>query len=341
MSIRWFVLPCALVAFMLASVRADPDWASMGYTPHSSYQSIAFSPPYFSNYSGGWPLRMKGVMLNDPEDWLDQTWDPNAVAGGVMGAEWEIYFQAVEPGDFGGTAVWMGQNYGSLGFVAPTVYYSEADWNGEMDRLNYAGGDPATAPRIRAGDLIEVRARGGLEFKGKHNLNEEHTIDDHPDTGTKFEIMLLQEDFGLPTPTDLALSDLKDGADEHLFDPTRASGPEHHQSTLVRLIDVTFDGSPTWAADSDVVVTDGLGRTFDVHLGLDESFNTAPVPTGPFNVTGIMDQYAPGFGHGTDNTAGYRLLVMDAGDFVSVPEPAALALLALGGLALIRRRQKA
>ena len=84
-------------------------------------------------------------------------------------------------------------------------------------------------------------------------------------------------------------------------------------------------------------MTDGV-RTFSVHLGLNPSFDgTELFASGEhFDVVGVLDQKAT---DGVYSTDGYQLLAMNADDFTPVPEPVGLAMLALGGLGLLRRRK--
>jgi hypothetical protein len=58
-------------------------------------------------------------------------------------------------------------------------------------------------------------------------------------------------------------------------------------------------------------VVDGTGRSLEVYLGLNESFDSGSVPAGLLNLTGVLDQKSPS---GTD---GYRLLVLNMTDIQS------------------------
>jgi len=393
---------------LTASVALAQDWNAVACVRHSTYQGV--NADGTSAYAGGFPIRMVGVVLNNTEDWLDptpaytETYVPFA-----MGGEAEFYVQSLwEPtlptlgveyydsADFGGTACWMGQNYGNLPFRGdPAFSYTDAEWTAELGRLNLLGGDGVAEP-IRAGDLVEIRARAGLHYKGKMNVNEQHS----KDTANDFEVVRLVADYGLPAPTPLVLGDLKDPGDAFIFDSTRQTGGERHQSTLVELRDVWVAAPADWAGDSDITATDGT-RTLTVHLGLDPGFDGTELfaPGEQFNATGILDQSSTDGVYGTD---GYRLLVMKAADIVPagipgdtdgdgdvdlddlfavrnnfgtasgavlangdtngdgdvdlddlfvvrnnfgtglapVPEPATIAVLSLGGLALLRRRHE-
>ncbi len=332
-----------------AALAPAQDWPTVPFTKHSTYQATGTDGS--SAYAGGFPIRLLGVALNDTEDWLDPTsdYDPG-VHPWEMGGEAEFYLGAVDldgtawdpyPAsafdDFGGTACWMGQNYGNHGMHEdPAFNYTEAQWYAELDRLGLwrPGTTLGAGQLVRAGDLVEVRARGGLNYKGKMNVNEQHDNDSSND----FEIVILQKGFGLPAPTPVSLGDLKDAGDAFLFDdtaPPRESGGELVQSSLVELRNVRFTDVTGWGADADFTVTDDAGRTLNVYLGLNDSFGamTVPDPSEYYDVVGIMDQSDPA------GTGGYQLLVMNGSDISLVPEPGAIGLLGLGGLAMVRRRK--
>ncbi|MBN2448314.1 MAG: hypothetical protein JXO22_16425 [Phycisphaerae bacterium] len=301
------------VALVLCGWLSPPtlaqDWPSVQLIQHSTYQAV--NADGSSAYAGGFPIRLRGIILNDSADWLDPTpaYDPE-VHLWEMGGGWEIFVQAwddpnetYDDNDFGGTSCWMGQNYGNhIMHQDPIFNYTDNEWLAELERLNYPDG-PESDP-IRAGDLIEVRARGGLFYQGKMNVNEQHNNDPAYD----FEVVVLRRAFGLPAPAKLDLSDLKDPNDAFLFDPTRATGGEHYQMTRVELQYVALLDPNDWGSDSYVTVFDDTGRTFDVYLGLDTTFDSTPAPVGQFDIIGIMDQASYSY------RDGYQLLVMDPAD---------------------------
>ncbi|MFZ5830752.1 MAG: DUF5689 domain-containing protein [Planctomycetota bacterium] len=348
-------------------------WESMAYTEHIAYQAVNASGG--SAYAGGFPVRMIGVVLNANEDWLDPSNQFDSgfhsifTVPGAMGGQAEIYVQAVnldgtpwDPSpsadfdDFGGTAVWIGQNYGNHPvFHAPdgnnykhnypgTLVDQTSQnnlsptplWYDEVDALGFwrPGSSLSLSELVRPGDLIEIRATGGLYYNGKQNINERH------DVANDFALVILEKDFGLPAPTPVSLAELVTAGETYsykgktyslpLFDATRQTGPEYYQSTLVTLenvhfVDMTEDAWQAYTenAESDVNFTlaDDLGNTFPIHLGRNASFDLATMPTGSFNVTGILDQT------NTPATSGYRLMVMSADAFAPVPEPSTLAML--------------
>jgi len=310
------------------------DWNSIPFTPHSTFQAVQASGLNAYPLPGGLPLRMRGVVLANTEDWLDPTpaytstfqlWN--------LGGQAELIVQSVDVGDFGGTFCWIGQNYGNVPWHGDTDWnYTNAQWTAELGRLKLMGGDGVTQP-IRAGDLVEVRARMGLFYGGKTNVNEAHDNS----LANDFEVVLIQSGHGMPTRVSLSLSDLKDASNQFPFDPTRATGAEHYQTTLIERNDVrlTADSIAGWGINSDLTLEDQTGRTLGIHLGLNPSFGSSPAPAGFFDVVGILDQ-ADG---SSPYDSGYRLLAMNSADFTGVPEPSSLFPLSLGAISLIRRRR--
>jgi hypothetical protein len=306
------VIGAALLVGGLTGHALAEDWLSMPYTSHSTYQAVNANG--LSAYSG-FPVRMIGVVLNNTEDWLDPTannfFNPYSFQ---MGGQSELIIQATQAGDFGGTFCWMGQNYGNT-YRADFAYsYTNAEWTGELGRLNLMGGNNVTDP-IRAGDLVEIRARVGLEYNGKMNVNEAHDNDrpehdmDNPaptdGSGSKdFQVVVLQRGYGLPTPTPLPLNLIKNSANVAIFDPTRATDGEHYQTTLVDLKNVRVI-SGTWGINKTVTVQDASGKTLDMYLGLNSGFGTTQAPPSYFNATGIVDQVS------STGKDGYRLLALD------------------------------
>ena len=73
---------------------------------------------------------LEGILLNNPEMWLDPTPDPT-VASWFMGGQWEIFVQG-EDNDHAGTACWMGQNY----YNGPgDESYTNEEWLTEIETL--------------------------------------------------------------------------------------------------------------------------------------------------------------------------------------------------------------
>lgn len=320
-----------LAVVVLATAAWAQDWDNVPLIKHSTCQAVNASGA--SAYTGGFPIRLRGVVIANTEDWLDPTPAYTATyQPWNMGGQAELIVQAVAADDFGGTFCWIGQNYGNVPWHAdPSWNYTDARWTAELGRLNFYGGDGVVRP-IRRGDLVEVRARTGLFFRGKMNVNEAHD----PDPARDFEVVLLQENYGTPAPVWLSLSDLKDAGDAFLFDATRATGPEHYQATLVTISNVrlTADSIARWGRNVDAMLEDGAGRTLPVRLCNNPAFASSPPPTDWFHVTGVFDQADGSAPH----DSGYRLLAMSPADFVPVPEPATLVLAgAVFALAMRRR----
>lgn len=311
------VLSVLCVGVFVGQTNAQ-EWDSVPIINHNVYQAVTEGggSAYPAN---GFPIRLRGVVLNNNLDWLNaapaftETYTAN-----FLGGQAEFFVQSVnldgtpwdsDPlspySDFGGTAAWMGQNYGNLPWINdhPAKSYTNAQWLAELDRLgyNYVG---RTTPAIQPGDLIEVRARVGLNYAGKRNINEAHNNSPTND----FEIVVLQSNFGLPSAAPIALADLKTTANEFIWDATRQTGGEFYQMSRVELRNVRLaDGQP-WGKNTWTNVIDPTGRTLSIYLGLNDSFLTSVAPDGLFDVTGILDQNA------STGQGGYRLLVMNAAD---------------------------
>ncbi|MEL6796918.1 MAG: GC-type dockerin domain-anchored protein [Planctomycetota bacterium] len=287
---------------------AAQDWPTVPFVDHSAYQAV--NPDGSPAYAGGFPLRLQGVLLNSPGTVFDNTPDFVSVnwpaTAFQFGARQQVYFQATQPGDSGGTAMFLAQSLGNHPTNQDDFFsYTDAEWLDELDRVNF---DAATGHEFAAGDLVEVRARIGLHFSGKYNVNEAHNNDPSAD----FELVLIQAGFGLPSPTGITIADIKDSSDADIFDPTRTSGGELYQSTRVLLRGVTLVDPAEWTAEStSAVVTDGT-RTLPLLLGTDPAITPAAAPGGMFDVVGIMDQEASVRPVGGND--GYRLVITAADD---------------------------
>ncbi len=283
------------------------DWSTVPFTTHAAYQAV--NPNGSPAYTGGFPLKLRGVMLNSPGTYLDNSpnfvpvnWPMTAFA---FGGQQQVYFQATEPGDTGGTAMFLAQSLGNHPSNQDDAFsYTDQEWLDELARVNF---DAATGHEFQAGDLVEVRARIGLHFSGKFNVNEAHNNDPSAD----FEVVLIQAGFGLPQPTEITLDDVKDAADADIFDPTRATGGEAYQSTRVVLRGVQVVDPSLWASETIAEVTDGT-RTLPIRFGTDPNITPASAPSGTFDVVGIFDQAASPSPAGGTN--GYLVIVTSADD---------------------------
>ena len=262
-----------------------------------------------SVWSGPLPFAIRGVILNNPEEMLDYGCDPDAVASNRMGGQWQIFIQAVATNDRGGTALWMGQNYNSLGpWVPPGNNYDCAAWSNEMLRVN---ADSNTLHVFRAGDYVEVTARQSLFYGGKRNVNEAHRITESND----FSIALLQAGYGLPDPETIVLSNLVSSGTNQIFDETRMTGGEYYQGMRVRIegirLTTNYFGTNGWGqtawGNRRCTVTDGEGRYFTLRMPLTD---LGPAPDDWFSAVGILNQES---GSGSDGRHGYELFVQEIG----------------------------
>ncbi len=305
---------------------AVPDWGSFDYTPIHQMQSIT------ADGSPAWSVptvqpgdqqayKLRGVVLNTPNEMLNC--DPNYQEGPMwyMGGQWQIVVQAVARSgddsknpelvdDFGGVTLWVGQNYGNHAWhYGDWEYsYSNSEWVTELDRLNLpidvSTGQPVTEP-LRPGDLIEIRARGGLHYKGKFNVNEQHDND----AALDFEVLILERNVEIPV-AEIGLKDLKNADDTFIVDEditSRASGGEFYQGQNVDLQGVRITNPEQWGQiDSesgqlhDIDVTDGV-RNFTVKPGENLLFGDTTAPAGLLDISGIGDQDS------WDLLGGYRM----------------------------------
>jgi len=279
-----------------------------------------------SAWSGSFPFRIRGVLLNRPEDLLDPTpqflpWDSGANVG-RLGGQWQIFIQAVDPEDRGGTACWMGQNYGNLSWLRNSdLSYTNRAWVAELLRL---GHDPETGHQFQPGDLVEITVNQSLFYGGKRNINEGHSIDPQYD----FSIALITPNYGLPAPALVPLAELvrpDDGnpaTSEEIFDPSRETGCERWQGMRIRIpnlllvsdpqltnsLGARFYGTNGWNPTAPwgqrlCTATDGTGRYFTLRH---PRYHLGPVPSGVFDAIGILNQES---GSGVQGTNGYELIV--------------------------------
>jgi hypothetical protein len=267
-----------------------------------------------STWAGTMPFRVTGVILNNAEDFLDPApgfvpWDGGAGIG-QMGGQWQVFVQSVDPSDRGGTACWVGQNYGNLPFKRDSAFsYTDEEWLGELSRIER---DPSHRHRFRKGDLVRIIARRSLFYAGKQNINEAH--DKMPEAD--FAVELIEADRGFPAPEPITLEDVVRPDDddpathEDIFDPTRATGGERYQAMRVRLEGIQLVDASGWNSEAPYEqrlcrVTDGQGRFFPMRL---PRYSLGPPPARTFDVIGVFDQNS---GSGTDGTHGYELFAQE------------------------------
>lgn len=280
-------LLAVLVFFMASAVcLADPNTIT-----HTEFQAI--NSIGWSTYTDSSPVALEGIIINNPEEWLDP-----APGSAQIGGQWQLVIQG-EGDDHAGTACWMGQNYRNSG--QGDYNYTDEEWLSELNRLNY---DSSTSYAFRMGDRVRVTGHH-MFFAGKMNINETHDTDEYYD----FTIELLTPAAGLPQPEEITVSDLKNPDDSYIFDPNRLTGPEYYQARLVRLNDVTVIDPENWLPGKLITVEDENGLTFPVYLGIGRGITKYDCPEGPIDVIGIMNQEKVNAGWPPDCTIGYRILV--------------------------------
>jgi hypothetical protein len=280
------VLTTVLSLVFVGIVEAAPTVAKI---THSEFQAVYGNGEQVYNATD--MVILEGILLHNPADMLDPTPDDTITDTFNISGQWQIYFQG-EGDDHAGTAVWLGQLYNNLPWVAPDGGYSNEEFITEMSRLNAAQFSP--------GDRIRITGYY-LSYNGKLNINEQHNKNPDHD----FTIELVERGVGLPRPEVVVLDDLKDSDDEFIFDPNRQSGCEYYQARLVQIEDVYFVDANDWGPNGELVITDGT-KTLPVKLGRGNGIYAGSNNlTEPFDVIGIMDQESP------DLTSGYRLYVMN------------------------------
>lgn len=270
-----------MTVLMAAAGVGATAWGEAVRVTHRAFQAV--DEDGGNTFSGPSVVSLEGILLNNPEDWLDPTANYNTAN---MGGQWEIFIQGeTDPNGFpdeAGTACWMGQNYGSLGWINPAMSYSDDAWLAELYRLNR---DPNTQWVFRAGDRVRVTGQH-LHYNGKRNINERH----NNDPSTDFRIDLIKPAVGLPPAIEITLADLLDENNVALFDPNRLSGGEFYQSRRIRVENVYITNPQDWGPGNDVSIADGLGRSLRVRLGQGRGFERFACPEDWIDVIGILNQ---------------------------------------------------
>lgn len=296
------------------------SWADFISISHSQYQAVQDDGTAAWPSGGGQPyaIELIGVVLNNPWDMLDYSLSTEQ-------PEWQVFIQAVDPNDFGGTALYMRQKIP----WNPSQDYTNDEWTAEMSRINYP--DSVTEP-LRRGDRIKVQALApGLFYNGKYNINEQH----QKDPSKNFYITILQRNVPLSAAS-ITLADLKDAGNNFIFDQTRQTGCEHYQGSLVHLDGLLLVDPEHWTLDGTVTVRQG-NLTVPMKLGTDPglaAINASLLATTPFSATAILDQEDST----SPYTGGYRLWLTNAADLGAplevIPEPSSVVLAGFG-LALV------
>ena len=288
-----------MIGVVIGLVSVAAAWGQV--STHREFQAVNEAGEH--TYAGVEQVTLEGIVLNQPADMLDPTPDDSITTMYNLSAQWQFFFQG-EGDDTAGTAVFMGQLYNNLPWVALDGGYSNEEWVAELTRLNAAPFAP--------GDRVRVTGYF-LSYKGKMNINEQHSNDPVQD----FTIELVEAGVGLPQPELVTLDDLKDDNDAFIFDSARQVGGERYQSRLIKIVDVNMVDPSGWGPYGELTITDGvktlpvkLGRGTGIYAG---SYNL----TEPFDIIGILDQES------TDLTGGYRLYVMNYdgnGHVLAAPE---------------------
>ena len=150
---------CVLCVVILAAVQAS---AQGPVIRHTDYQ-LDTGDPANSPFVTPLPFRLRGVVLNNTEDWLDPTehFDNQKLLPPFLGGQAEFIVQAVNldgtahdpyPGeeqagaqdplanDHGGTFAYMAQNYGNLPFIPdPDNAYIDQDMAGVPGETRRSG----------------------------------------------------------------------------------------------------------------------------------------------------------------------------------------------------------
>ncbi len=330
---RWAVAlltASVLVAFSARPYSTFADAPEFTPTQHSEYQAV-YDDGTSAWVTGGYrPIEMVGVVINNPWQMLNYETSSSP--------EWQVFFQAVEPGDYGGTAMYMRRF--APAFLGGANLFVGTQWNEEMARLNYPVYEPTgelVSEPLRYGDLIRVQANApGLFYGGKMNINTQHSSDPLK----SFSITILERDWE-PTAAQITLADLKDDSDGFIFDENRLVGCEHYQGSLVHLDNLLLDDDPAnWYLNNVVTVRQG-DLTMPLQLGIDPELgwiDPFALTTTAFSVTAILNQESGGGPH----TGGYRLWLTSADGLQSVPEPSSIALAVMGciGMIAVVRRQR-
>ena len=284
---KGFIVSAMVFSLVLTgAVKAEPTVAKV---THWEFQAVEETGEH--TYNATDKVILEGILLHNPTDMLDPTPDDTITETFNIVGQWQIFFQG-EGDDHAGTAVWLGQLYNNLPWVAPEGGYSNEEFIAELNRLNAAQFSP--------GDRIRVTGYY-LSYKGKLNINEQHNKNPDHD----FTIELLERGVGLPRPEIVTLDDLKDDKDDFIFDPGRQRGCEYYQARLVKIEDVYFVDANEWGPNAELLITDGA-KTFPMKLGRGNGIYAGSNNlTEPFDIMGIIDQESP------DLKSGYRLYVMN------------------------------
>jgi hypothetical protein len=282
----WICLIMSIITVPAMLAQAAPSVAQI---THTELQAVTASGE--QSYNATEKVILEGILLHNPADMLDPTPDETITTPFEMGGQWQIFFQG-EGDDHSGTAVWMGQLYNNMPWIASDGGYTNEQFIDELSRLNTAQFSP--------GDRIRVTGYY-LSYNGKMNINEQHN--NNPDHD--FTIELVERGTGLPVPEVVTLDGLKDQNDDFIFDSTRLSGCEYYQARLIKIEGLYFADANDWGLYGELTITDGV-KTFPVKLGRGNGFYAGSNNlVESFDVIGILNQESP------DLTGGYMLHILN------------------------------
>lgn len=160
--------------------------------------------------------------------------------------------------------------------------------------------DLPPAGTINPGDVVTVVGKIGA-FRGVRQIGQDERGDQPGVTGAEVTVTVSGT---APVPM-------------HTVNiSTLLASGEQYESSLVEIPNVSFSGGApmTWAANTNVDVTDGTG-TLTIRVISTTSLAGAATPTGPFTVRGILTQFAPG------GTGGYQLQPRSGADVLTGQPP--------------------
>lgn len=268
-----------------------------GWVRHADLQAVDEEGHSTLCWTNAYPFRVRGVWLYDSEDFLGKEYVEGAESPSE-GGQFQVFIQAVDEGDRGGTALYMAQR----GFL-PGQDYGGEGWSQEWERVTH---DPATGHGFEPGDLVEVTANVALGYGGKVNINEGHRTN----AANNFTVTLVEAGYGLPAVEVLTAADLVGSDGAAIFDAGREAGGEHWQGMRVRLDGVRLRETNHWCAtngwgDRLCLAEDGSGRTFPLRLPR-RDLGAPPGSNQWLSVVGVLNQEG-------GMTNGYEVMVQCVG----------------------------
>ena len=284
------------MAGMLA-LGAATAFGQTSVVTHAELQAVTSTGT--SAWVESFPFVIRGVIVNDPEEMLDPTFNPDATTPS-NGGQYQLFIQANAAGDRGGTVLYMSQR----SFIGD--HYDAPTWASEMQRVMYDG----NGRKFRKGDWVEVTARKALDYSGKRNINESHRTT----VSNDFDVALVKANAGLPQAEAIRLSDLVRADNSQIFDPSRATGGERWQGMRMRLDGIRLSNTNGWGqsawSNRICVATDGSNRTIQLRMPRTD-LGAPPSTATMFSATGILNQE-------DSYTNGFELFVQEIGPTLNV-----------------------